>query len=125
MESFREVRTRCQGKLRKCPNKTEISYHVKTNVKVSADLVVGLEIRAGDNNTEGAVVIIREGTDTSEAFPFGDDVQQVTLLEHEKLLSFKSTIAAINTTEDLSVNFDEYPMHQRRYFLSENRQVSR
>ena len=105
-------------------NETEISYHIKIDVEASVDLVVGLEVRIGDT-TEGSIVIIRQGTTTSEAFSFGDNVQQVTLLEHEKLLSFKSTVAAINTAETLSVDFEKYPLHQRRYILSQNRQVSR
>ena len=105
-------------------NKTEISYHISSDVEVSTDLVIGLEIRVGDNNTEGAILVMREGTNISEAFSFGDDIQQVTLMEHAGLLSFKSTVAAINT-EELSVDFTEYPLHQRRYILSGDRQVSR
>ncbi len=103
---------------------TEISYHFESDMDLEMSIVVGLEVRTGDN-TEGAIVILQKDTSVSEAFSFGDHISQVTILQHKDLLDFKSTVAAINEA-DMSVDFTQYPVHQRPYNVNtENSSVSR
>ena len=96
---------------------TEVTYHFETNLEVPFDLVVGLEIKSIDNEIENAVVVIRKGTDISESFSFEETVQQITVLEHKDLLDFESSVLAINS-ENLSIDFNEYPLYQRPYVVS-------
>ena len=104
----------------------KVSYHFETDMELSVRLVVGLEIKTGDK-VENAVVILEEGTTKSDAHSFGDSISQVRILQHKDLIDFGTqTVAAINLSEDLSVDFAEYPVHQRPYSVSsEDSSVSR
>lgn len=97
---------------------TKVSYHFETDMELSVRLVVGLEIKTGDK-VENAIVILEEGTSKSDAHSFGESISSVRILQHKDLIDFGTqTVAAINLSEELSVDFAKYPVHQRPYSVS-------
>ena len=95
----------------------EAFCHLKTDIKVSTDFVVGLRIKIEDR-IEGAAVVIHKGVDITKAFPFEDGVQWIQIMEHRDFLNFKLTDVDINMTEG------EYLAYRRPYKVSENNRVS-
>ena len=105
--------------------KTELSYHFEADMEVENDLVVALQIQSG-SVSEGAIYVMREGEDVSEAFSFGDEVTQVVIMPHKDLLDFEVTKMAPINSGSTSVDLSRYPMQNRRYTVStDNASVTR
>ena len=97
--------------------KTDLSYHFETDMEVEKNLVIALQIQSGDVS-EGAIYVMREGHNLSEAFSFGDEITSVRVMPHASLLDFEITKMAPINTGNPSVDLSLYPMQNRKYVVS-------
>ena len=100
-------------------DETDTSYHFEANMILETDLVVGVRIKEG-NETESAILVMREGTDVSEAFSF-DAATEISIIHHKDLIDYKWPMQAMNS-EAITVSID-YPIQKRPYTISESNQT--